>query len=104
VLSDATLTGLSASNEIVSANVNFSASGSQTALVLRYSGPGDSNMYAADAYANGIYLYKNIGGAWTLLGSTTVSATSGTMQFSAIGTTLTVSFNGNEVIQALDSS
>jgi len=92
----------------VTANVNVPV-GSYAGLVARYSGPLESNMYAGflSSVAGGFQasIWINVGGAWTLLASssTTVSSGTGQLQFQTIGTTLNLFFQGQQLVSATDS-
>jgi hypothetical protein len=104
----ATVSGMAASNVAVKADVNFSNS-DRAGLVLRYIGPGDSNMYfgmllrVSNGYQASIW--RNFFGTWTLLTrGQTVTQNSGTLEFEAVGPSLKLIFNNNLVAFAYDTS
>ena len=77
-----------------------SSSGTIAGLVSRYAGPGQENMYFGGVVYGQLTLYKNIGGTWTQLASTSPGgATSGNLQFSIVGNLLSLSLNGKIVLQ-----
>ena len=104
----ATLTGVSVANIIVQANVSVTGVGQNAALVSRYSGSGDQNYYLGGLVNTGsgvtAYLYKNVNGVFTLLQSTTVSATSGTLELVTTGDVLSLYFNGIQLFSTVDAS
>ncbi len=94
----ATLTGLSVTNSMLQAKVAVTVSGQAEDLISRYTGPGDENYYLGSVYNTGsgveAYLYSNVNGNFTLLDSTTVLATSGTLVLVTEGNSLSLSYNG----------
>jgi hypothetical protein len=102
-------TGASLADVAVAANVVVSASGVQYAgLAARYSGPGDSNMYLGMILGiNGNFqaqIYRNVGGAWTLLASAAVATGTGLMRFEVQGSSLRLFFNSVLVTSATDAT
>src|SRR5262249_29154754 len=90
------------------ASVNM-ASGQVIGLLTRFGGPLESNFYLGQfaAAAGGFQasIWKNVGGAYTLLAVGPVSPTgSGTLEFDAIGLNLTMLLNGQVLTQVLDGS
>jgi hypothetical protein len=89
----ATLRGVSTRDSAVQADVNIVAgSGAAVGLMARYSGPGQSNFYLAEAFgtpgAVTVSIYRNVGGVYTLLATTTVGSAVGTLRFEAVGSSL----------------
>jgi hypothetical protein len=77
-------------------------------LVARYSGPGDTNLYAGFLTYNPggaltADIWRSLNGAWTLLASAPVSSSSGTLRFDVIGTSLGLYLNGALAASAQDS-
>lgn len=107
VWSIATVNGLSATDVTVEADISC-VKMADTGLVARYSGPGDTFMYVANLVANSqvstIQIWKNVDGAWSCLGRSGPVENSGTLRFSVVGSSLTVGFNGIDVISVTDSS
>jgi hypothetical protein len=105
----ATVNGIDNANESVSAQVTVAA-GQYAGLVARYSGPGDQNMYYGFvAGGNGnyaAYIYRNVNGTWTELAAQTYSGsvTNATLQFDAVGSSLTLSLNGSIIASATDTT
>ena len=85
-------------------------SGSNAGLVLRYSvaADGSRSMYAGTLTRTSVgvvaKIWKYQSGVWTPLGAKAVSTTSGTLSFSAIGTRLSISLDGRQVIAIDDGS
>src|ERR1051325_5921976 len=104
----ATLNGVAQSDVVVQANVNLVGNGVGAGLVARYSGSGDANMYLGVLYlADGVttaYIFRNLNGAWTMLGSKTVSSTSGSLRFAVIGSSWQLFFDGALVVSASDTA
>ena len=105
----ALVNGITAANVTVQADINVSAVGQAAGIVARYAGSGDQNMYwarvamtAANTYQAALYV--NVGGAWKLLKSKTVSAGSGTLRLAISGNSMTVSFAGASLFTVTDSS
>src|SRR5262249_2946925 len=88
-LSIATLRGVFEANAFVQADVALASGSSSMGLVLRHSGPGDTNMYAGLLVGNGgsfsVQIWRNLGGSWTLLSSKAVPIGVGTLRFQAVG-------------------
>ena len=84
-------------NVAMSAAVNL-GSGTAAGLVLRYGGSADQNYYLGEiVLLNKVptaAIYKNVNGTLTLLASEKLTATSGTLEFVAVGTSLKLLFNG----------
>src|SRR5262249_4994541 len=77
--------------------------------VARYGGPLESNLYAGFLVSNGSsfqgFIYKNIGGAYTLLAAGSFVNTSvGTLEFEAVGPSLKLIFNGQLLAVGEDTS
>jgi hypothetical protein len=104
----ATVNGLSAVNTTLQADVNVTGAAGQSAgLVGRSSGPGDRNNYYAGLVNTGhgfqVELWRTINGVRKRLASHAVSAGAGTLRLVLSGTSLTVSFNGTQVLSATDA-
>ncbi len=84
--------------------------GSNAGLVLRYSvaPDGSMSMYSGTLTRTSTGVVARIwrfqAGVWTPLGAKAVSATSGTLAFSAIGTRLSISLDGRPIIAIDDGS
>jgi len=84
--------------------------GSHAGLVLRYSvaPDGSKSMYSGtlSRTSSGVVarIWKFQAGAWTPLGAKAVSATSGTLAFSAVGTRLSIALDGRPIIAIDDGS
>lgn len=108
--SNATLLGVSQANVSVQANVDLSGVATGHAdLVARYSGPGDTNMYAALLSKAGtnsfsVLIYRNLGGTWTLLKSATVGTGTGLLRFDVMGSSLRLYLNGMLAASATDTA
>jgi len=81
-------------------NVTFTAVGQSAALVARYSGPAEDNLYLAlvvytSTNLYNVYLFKNIGGSYTQLATTTVTSFTGPMEFKVTGNALILYLNGS---------
>ena len=67
-------------------------------LTARYSGPGDTNMYwGAVGNVGGsyvAYIFKHVNGTWTQLATQSLSSFAGLIEFSVIGSTLTLKLDG----------
>jgi uncharacterized protein YkwD len=103
----ATLGGVTATDVSVQADV-APTSGQWAGLVARYSGAGDMNMYfgAIMATATGYQamIWRNAGGAWTVLASQSFTGSStGTLRFDVVGSMLRLYLNGNLLVSATDS-
>ena len=103
----ATADDVSASDVELTALVDVQA-GLHAGLVARYSGPADQNMYlAALVNLDGQYsvqLWRNLDGQWAQLSSQTVASGRGTLSFSVIGSTLSVSLDGQLIDQLTDTT
>lgn len=77
-------------------------------LILRHSGPGDTNMYIgalANERTDGrAQIWRNVGGTWTAMAAQPVFATSGRLRFEALGDLLSLYVNDTLVVSARDSS
>jgi hypothetical protein len=105
----ATVRGLSAADVIITGDVNVGTGAARSiGFSARYSGPGDNNQYLGmigqDSGRYTAYIYRNVGGNWTLLKSGSISSGSGTLKFEVEGTSLRLSFNGTLILSATDSS
>jgi hypothetical protein len=110
----ATLTGISAANVVVQADVTLpTGQDSQVGLVARYSGSGDTaDMYWGFLFRLGtttraqIYRHTNAGNAWTLLADAAVPGNplSGKLRFEVIDSSLQLFLNGALVASAVDTS
>ncbi len=105
-LSIATVYGVSATDVVVTSTATL-ATGQYAGLVARYSGPGDTNMYWAGLTQNAdgsgtALLYRNLGGAWTLLSSRNIGQISGAqnLRFEVINDSLKFFVNGVWAISA----
>jgi hypothetical protein len=91
----------------VQADVTATGSGQFAALVARYSGPGDQNMYMGALVDTGsdfeVQLWRNVGGTWTRLGVHVVGSGSGHLSLVVSGTTLTLFFGGTQELNLSDS-
>ncbi len=104
----ASLRGVAARDVAVQADVNVTAGSNQSVgLMARYSGPGESNFYLAEAYGTPgnvtLSIYRNVGGSYTLLAQTRLSSVSGAMRFEAIGSSLKVYVNDQFRLGANDT-
>jgi hypothetical protein len=86
----ATLSGVSASDVVVSANIGV-ALGQHVGLVARHSGVGDSNMYLgllnrAAGSTPLAQIWLNLNGTWSLLNSVPATSTTGVLRFEVVGT------------------
>ena len=99
-----TVNGFSATDVIVSADVDIHNAGSAGGLVARYAGPGDQNMYWAGVQninnASVALVGVNVGGVWTGLSQTAVFLNTstplplaGTLRFEVVGSTLKLFMN-----------
>jgi hypothetical protein len=110
VLSLATISNLSVSNVDLSLDVNLIAGTGQRnfALVARYAGPGNQNMYFARiARREGLFfaeIVRDLAGVRTTLTSTQVLQPSGTMRFQVVGSSLVLFYDGQLVGNAIDSA
>lgn len=91
----------------IQATVNLAGNNSYGGLVARHSGPGDTNMYFATLVNfNGTFfaqIYRNVGGTWVLLASTTVASGNAVLRFDVIGDSLKLFVNGALAVSATDS-
>jgi len=104
----ATLNGFSTANVTIQADVNVTgATGRSAGLVGRSSGPGDTNNYFAGLVNTGtgfrVELWRTVNGVRTRLTSHTVATGSGTLKLVLSGASLSVLFNGVQVLSATDS-
>jgi hypothetical protein len=106
----ATLNGLNVANVSVQANVSVAAAGDNASLVLRASGPGNSNMYLGHIgnVGNGMLqaqIFLDDNGTQTVLSAAPMFAgTGGTLTFEAVGSTLQLFLNGNLLTSVQDST
>jgi hypothetical protein len=106
----ATVNGVTASDVSDQANVNVSGGvGEVAGLALRYSGPGDQNMYVGQLQNTnaGVVasIWVNVNGQWTPLTSANIgAASSGTLMFEAQGSSLRLFLNGNLVAFTNDTT
>jgi hypothetical protein len=107
-----TVIGLSQLNSQQQADVSLSfanGAGSQTGLVARYSGNGDSDMYWAGLVYDGTnttgQIRRNVGGVWTTLSvSSVVASPAGTIRFEIINNSLKLFFNNTLITYAYDTA
>lgn len=105
----AIVNGLIARDVDISAQVD-ATSGSVTfpGLVARYRGPADNNMYlGALVNRNGVFtaeIWKSVEGVWTQLASTVVSSGAGQLRFTVVGSSLSLSLDGQIRASVTDSS
>lgn len=82
--------------------------GDSVGLVARYGGTGDRRMYAASLARVGSgfagRLWRNVGGAWTLLASAPVADGSGLLTFDVVGSSLKLSLDGVLLATARDNA
>lgn len=105
-VSAAKVNGLIAGDAVIEADVQVRA-GQLAGLVAHWSGPGDANAYVArltgvTATTFTVSLWRNVNGTWRLLGSRSVSSGTGKLRLVLQGPTLTVSFEGTQVLQLND--
>jgi hypothetical protein len=99
------LNGVSTDDISLTADVSVGTATSDCAeLVARYQGPGGQNYYSAGLCGAKAYLYKNLAGTVTALGSVAVSSEKGTLVFSVQGHSLTLSLGGTAILGATDTS
>jgi hypothetical protein len=77
--------------------------------VARYSGPGDTNLYAGFLTYNPggtltADIWRSLNGAWMHLASAPVSSSSGTLLFDVQGTSLSLYLNGTLAVSATDGT
>ena len=103
-----TVNGISAADVSVEAFVNPAVSDNNAGIVARYSGPGDQNMYLGTLVRSSAgvtgQIWKNVNGVWSRVGISGIAASSGTLRFDVIGSSLTLSLNGTAIVSAQDSS
>ncbi len=111
-LSLATLRGVAQKDQVVTGRIDVSSrSGVSVGLVARYSGPGESNFYLAEAYADAaspgvrVSIYLKQSGAYRLLSSTTLAGDArGTLRFEAAGASQRVYLDGALVAASNDGA
>ena len=103
-----TVNGISAADVSVEAFVNPAFAGNNAGIVARYSGPGDQNMYLGTLVPSSAgftgQIWKNVNGAWSRVGISGPTTSSGTLRLDVIGSSLTLSLNGTAIVSAQDSS
>jgi hypothetical protein len=105
----ATLNGVNQSDVLIQAVINVPV-GQYAGLVTRYQGTGDQNMYFGMIASTGsgyvAKIYVNHNGVWTLLAPAKSVGTvgQGTLQFTTIGSSLQLFWNGVMIISTTDSS
>jgi hypothetical protein len=104
----AVLNAISQANVRVQADIVVAASGiSSAGLATRYSGTGDDNMYLGTVTgSNGVFtanIFRNVGGVWTLLASSSIASGTGTLRFESIGSTHRLYWNNVLIASATDS-
>ncbi|MFQ3593031.1 MAG: Ig-like domain-containing protein, partial [Gemmataceae bacterium] len=109
-LSLAVLSGPVEQNVTVSADIALPVrSGQFAALVARYSGTGDRNMYIGGIQAAGggtfnALIFRNLNGVWTQLVSRPVATGTGTLTFQVVDNSLKLLLNGSVVAFAFDNA
>lgn len=107
-VSDAVLKGISAANVSVTADVTITEPEASAWIAARYTGLGDTNMYAGGVVKVGsagkAYIDKNVNGVWTGLATADVASASGTLELDVDGNLLILFFNGQEVLELNDAS
>jgi hypothetical protein len=103
-----TLDGVNAANVAASGPIVLTA-GQKVGLVTRYSGPLERNFYLGLLTGTGsgfrATIWKNVGGSMTKLSTgPTVGSGNGTLEFREVGSTLTLSLDGNVLATAVDAS
>jgi hypothetical protein len=103
----AVLNGVSLANVTLRVDFDLATTGVQYGgLMARYGGPGDQNMYwGAVVGVNGTYtaeIWRNLNGSLTKLATANLNSGTGTLEFKAIGSDLTLSWNGTQVATASD--
>jgi hypothetical protein len=105
----ATLNGINAADVSVQATVSVGAgtAARSPGLVARYSGPGDTNLYAGFLTYNPggsltADIWRSLNGAWVQLASAPVSSSSGTLRFDVVGTSLNLYLNGTLAASSTD--
>lgn len=105
-VSAAKVNGLIAGDAVIEADVRVRA-GQLAGLIARWSGPGDANAYVVrltgvTATTFTVSVWRNVNGTWRLLGSRPVNSGTGKLRLVLQGSTLSVSFDGNPVLQFND--
>ena len=104
----ATLNGVNQVNVAVTGEVALAA-GQAGGLVTRYGGPLESNFYLGQLVGTAggweASIWKNVGGKYTKLSTGLTAATgAGTLEFEAVGPSLTLIFNGQLLAFADDTA
>ena len=106
-VSIATLNGVSVLDSASQAFIDL-GTGTSVGLIARYSGSGDTNMYAASVTPAGTgfagRIWRNVAGTWRSLTEGIVTASSGVLRFEVAGSSLTLLFNGIRVAGAFDTA
>jgi hypothetical protein len=98
-----------AADVVVQADIALPATGAPYAgVVARYGGPGVAFFELGEIVGNNgaftAYIFRNYGGAFTLLSSKTVSSGTGTLTLSVLGNSLQLSLNGQLITYAYDNN
>jgi hypothetical protein len=92
---------------ILEADLALAAGNAFAALTARVTGSGLSNLYWGGLVRSGgivfAQIYRFVNGTPTLLASTPISLSAGTVRFSAVGTTLSLSINGVGLLTVTDT-
>jgi hypothetical protein len=106
-LNVATLDGVAKADVSVQADVSV-ASGQFAGLVARYTGAGDKNMYfgTLNGVGNAIQgqIWRNVHGAWTMIGNGVALSGTGTLRFVVVGPSLKLFLDNTLVAFANDTS
>ena len=108
-LNVATLGRFNIAEVSVEAGVSVGAvKGRFASLIVRASGPGEKNMYQASVLFNGTnfeaLISKTVSAVTTLLAKVDIGSGTGSLRFAVVGSTLTLFFDGVEVLSASDFS
>jgi hypothetical protein len=106
-----TLNGVALADMAVQADFTITAgSGKSAGLMARYSGPGTSNYYYAEAYSapgstsTMLSLYRNVNGTFVTLATRTIAGSaSGVFRFEVVGSSLKLFLNDNLQVFAFDT-
>ena len=103
----ATLGRFDMSDVAVQADISVSnTAGEFASLAARYSGAGDLNMYLATVAWDGTQfvasISKRLNGVTTQLASTAIGSGAGTLRFTVVGSQLTLSFGGVDLLSTWD--
>jgi subtilisin family serine protease len=113
VISEGSKASVATLNDAAAADVRLTATvdvaqGISAGLAARHSGDGDSDMYLGAIVGRGANavgtIWRNVGGQWTLLASGAAGGSAGLLEFTVVGSSLSLSFNGSVVATASDTA